>query len=276
MDEIKKLSYDLKVYKELINDYTGDPYINHTIDNLIQSIESRDIKEVILFLERLKDWYENNILKIMTNVYVSNKESHNLALGQIKAYYTNLTSETFPELDKEQIEKETSLDYRELTDSNEGYNIFVSHSSKDEEVCTAFVHLLETLGVPEKNILYSSSERFGIPGDMDIFDYLKSSISQDFTVYYMLSDNYYDSVYCLNEMGAAWINQNDFSTYILPNFTKAIDGVIDGRKKGYRLDNKISLNQLRTKISNDFNSTISNDKWDEEKEKFLSVVNQYQ
>ncbi|ART78503.1 TIR domain-containing protein [Sutcliffiella horikoshii] len=153
--------------------------------------------------------------------------------------------------------------------------MFISHSSKDEPICTAFVHLLEVLGVPETNILYSSSERFGIPADMNIFDYLRSSIVENFIVYYMLSDNYYESVYCLNEMGAVWVNQNDFSIYLLPNMSKSIVGVIDSNKKGYRLDNAINLNQLREKISRDFNNNISNNKWDEEKEKFLKIVYEF-
>lgn len=269
MDELKKLSYDAKTYLELIKDYTNDPYINKTVENLNECIQSNDSSGVLLFLERLNQWYEENIGNILWNEFVINKESHQLAKEQINNYF-NLLSKTLPTNELENV----SEGVISMGNSNEGYNIFVSHSSKDERICTAFVHLLEVLGVPEKNILYSSSERFGIPADMDIFEYLKSSISEKFNVYYMLSDNYYNSVYCLNEMGAAWINQNEYSIYILPNLTRSIEGVIDNSKKGFRLDNKINLNQLRVKISKDFNSSISDNKWDEEKDKFLKIVNE--
>ncbi|MGC8229008.1 TIR domain-containing protein [Pseudobacillus badius] len=198
-----------------------------------------------------------------------NQDSYALAFEQIQAYYLYFSAKMPDDMVNNFTGDDPSLETQ-----SDGYNIFISHSSKDEKICTAFVHLLEILGVPEKNILYSSSERFGIPADMDIFDYLRSSIAQKFNVYYMLSDNYYNSVYCLNEMGAAWVNQNEFSIYILPNLTKSIEGVIDSSKKGFRLDNMINLNQLRVKISKDFNSSISDNKWDEEKTKFLQIVNE--
>ncbi len=35
---------------------------------------------------------------------------------------------------------------------------------------------------------------------------------------YHLSDNYYDSVACLNEMGAAWVVQNDYTVVGIPGF----------------------------------------------------------
>lgn len=271
MDELKKLSYDVKVYRDLLNDYTSDPYIIQAVDNLNKCIESNDLSGVILFLERLKDWYESNINKIKNNDFVMNFDSHAMAKEQISKYYSSILK-LDPIEENEMLKKGEKK--MENNDSKEVYNIFISHSSKDEQICTAFVNLLEILGVPESNILYSSSERVGIPADMDIFDYLKSSISKKFNVYYMLSDHYYDSVYCLNEMGAAWINQNEYSLYILPNLTRGIEGVIDRNKKGYRLDNIINLNQLRAKISNDFNSNISDNKWDEEKEKFMSIVSE--
>lgn len=269
MDELKKLAFDIKTYQDLIKDYTSDPYITQTVDNLDMCITSSDFLGIKLFLGRLKEWYTQNINKITNNQFVINTDSHLMACEQIHEYYSYLKTHDFSN-EQENDEKDELM----LGTESKPYNIFISHSSKDEKICTAFVHLLEVLGVPEKNILYSSSERFGIPADMNIFNYLKSSIAEHFTVYYMLSDNYYNSVYCLNEMGAAWINQNDFSTYLLPNLTKRISGVVDANKKAYRLDNSINLNQLREKISSDFGNEISNNKWDEEKVKFLNIVNE--
>lgn len=272
MDEIKKLSFDAKTYRDLIKDYTSDPYIIQTVDNLNECLENSDFNGVMLFLERLKTWYDSKISEISSNQFVANVESHKIAHGQINSYYYSSLSDQLP--DDDLITKSLGGDGINNSNQDDGHRIFISHSSSDEKVCTAFVHLLEMLGVPEKNILYSSSERFGIPADMNIFEYLRSSISEKFNVYYMLSDNYYSSVYCLNEMGAAWINQNEYSTYILPNLTGEIKGVIDSSKKGFRLDNPINLNQLRVKISKDFKSSISDNKWEEEKNKFLKIVSE--
>ncbi|MFD4931444.1 hypothetical protein ABEY41_27975 [Peribacillus butanolivorans] len=40
MDELKKLSFDAKMYKDLIKDYINDPYIIQTVDNLNIGFES--------------------------------------------------------------------------------------------------------------------------------------------------------------------------------------------------------------------------------------------
>ncbi|QST01795.1 TIR domain-containing protein [Pontibacillus sp. ALD_SL1] len=228
----------------------------------------------MFFLEKILNWYTSNLQKIENNEFVNNYDSHFEAAVQITNYF-----HTLKELSNRNELGIENFDVNNTTHPKEtilGNRIFISHSSKDERICTAFVNLLEVLGVPEENILYSSSERFGIPAGKDIFEYLKDSIVENFNVFYMLSDNYYNSVYCLNEMGAAWINQNDFSIYLLPNFHQGIEGVIDKNVKGSNLTSKVMLNQLRDKITHDFNTSISENRWEEEKDKFLEVVNSFE
>ncbi len=79
----------------------------------------------------------------------------------------------------------------------------------------------------------------------------RNHIVEDITVFYMLSDNYYESPYCLNEMGAAWIALNDFSIFLLPNFSGDIRGVIDCNKKGYSLNVAHDLISLKDKLVKD-------------------------
>ncbi|UYY99650.1 TIR domain-containing protein [Peribacillus frigoritolerans] len=150
--------------------------------------------------------------------------------------------------------------------------IFISHSSKDEIFCTAFVDFLEGIGIPEDMILYTSSPRHGIPGDENIFKYLRNHIAEGITVFYMLSDNYYQSPYCLNEMGAAWITQNDFSTFLLPNFTEGIKGVIDSDIKAYTLSVPYDLISLKAKLTKQFNLKVSDGKFEDLKSKLLNSV----
>jgi len=148
--------------------------------------------------------------------------------------------------------------------------IFISHSSKDKDMCDAFVDVLEQLGVPEADILYTSSDRHGVPGDEDIFEYGKKHIEERINVFYMLSDNYYKSAYCINEMEAAWIVQNEYSVFILPNLNYEIKGL--NSKKGYNVTSAIELDNLRDRITKMYNTCISEKKWEEVKSKFLTVV----
>lgn len=260
MDVMKKFKLEYAGIKGNINKYTSDDYIANILNKLDESAKSEDETTIIYLLEMLNEWYKENQGEIQSNAFVSNKEQHLKNQSRLVEFYKqfkNDNSET----------PNTVIEERNIMKK-----IFISHSSKDEIICTAFVNLLEALGVPEGDILYSSSDRHGVPGDTDIFSYLKEHIKQGISVFYMLSDNYYESPYCLNEMGAAWVVQNDFSIFFLPNFTVGIQGVIDGRKKGFSLDSPGDLIQIKNKILSIYNSSISELKWEEVKNKFLSVV----
>ncbi len=96
--------------------------------------------------------------------------------------------------------------------------LFISHSSKDKEYGEALVTLLSDLGVQQKSIVFTSKEGFGIPKGQNIFNWLKSKLTNKPFVIYLLSDHYYSSIPCLNEMGAAWVIENDHLIFITPNF----------------------------------------------------------
>ncbi|MEM1494109.1 TIR domain-containing protein, partial [Bacillus velezensis] len=146
--------------------------------------------------------------------------------------------------------------------------IFISHSSKDKTVCDAFVDLLEGIGVPSEDIIYTSSPYHGIPGDDNIFDYLRKHLFKGAYVCYMLSDNYYDSVYCLNEMGATWVNSNNSSTFKLPGFEGEIKGVIDKNKKAYSLEEPLEVYDFKEKILRMYDLTLDPKKWERIKSSF--------
>jgi len=137
-------------------------------------------------------------------------------------------------------------------------------------MCDAFVDVLEQLGVPEADILYTSSDRHGVPGDEDILEYLKKRIGKRINVFYMLSDNYYKSVYCINEMRAAWRVQNEYTIYTFPNLHYEVKGL--NSKKGYNLTSAIELDNLKDRITKMYNTSISEEKWEDVKSKFLEVV----
>ena len=113
-------------------------------------------------------------------------------------------------------------------------DIFISHSSKDKVYGSAMVQLLIDIGVPRKNITFTSKKGFGIPQGHNIFEWLKNKLTSSPFVIYLLSDNYYGSVACLNEMGAAWVIENRHQAFILPGFDiddeKFRDGAIDPRE----------------------------------------------
>lgn len=96
--------------------------------------------------------------------------------------------------------------------------IFLSHSSKDKPDGDAVVALLLKAGLSTEQILYSSNDACGIPIGKNIYDYLRETIQDGAYMVYLLSGHYYDSIACMNEMGAAWMRQNDYLLLATPGF----------------------------------------------------------
>lgn len=139
--------------------------------------------------------------------------------------------------------------------------IFISHSSKDSEYGKALVQLLRDIGIPHQDIIFTSEPGYGIPKGSNIFNWLKSKIKESPYIIYMLSENYYSSVACLNEMGAAWIVENEHMVLFLPNFDyrnqKFLEGAIDPRIMGIYMDNEKDITEFAGMILKKLNSNTN-------------------
>ena len=86
------------------------------------------------------------------------------------------------------------------TMSQKSPKIFISHSSLDKEYVTYLVDFLESIGLTQEQLFCSSVPGYGIPLDEDIYDYLKRQFKEhNLHVILVLSNNYYQSVACMNE-----------------------------------------------------------------------------
>lgn len=95
--------------------------------------------------------------------------------------------------------------------------LFISHAEKDSKIVEAFVKLLYDIPIPGKNMFCSSISEIGVPIKEYIYDYLRNMLGSEQVIpIFMLSDNYYSSVACLNEMGAVWVKQKDYYLFLLP------------------------------------------------------------
>lgn len=139
--------------------------------------------------------------------------------------------------------------------------LFISHAERDSKFIEKFVDLLYDIGIPEKSMFCSSISEIGVPVKEDIYEYLRNLLDSEQVIpIFMLSDNYYDSAACLNEMGAVWIKQKNYFTFLLPDFDFfKIKGAINPSKKGISLwykserelqNLKEDLNQFREQMCN--------------------------
>jgi hypothetical protein len=139
--------------------------------------------------------------------------------------------------------------------------IFISHSSKNENYGNLLVELLRGLGVKESEIIFTSNVAYGIPVAQNIFNWLKSQIEEKPFVIYLLSKEYYESVACLNEMGAAWIVENEHAAIFTPSFSLSSkefqNGALDPREIGFKINDEDRVLSFIQMLSKNFEITNS-------------------
>ncbi|OJG75118.1 hypothetical protein RV12_GL001723 [Enterococcus quebecensis] len=131
-----------------------------------------------------------------------------------------------------------------------GRKVFVSHCYKDRRYADIFVQLLKKFGFREEDIFYSSSPETGVKPGEQIFDRLKKELEDSPIVLYFLSDNYYQSVPCLNEMGASWITTDIHYPIALPHFSPSkIKGAIGSDRLALLLNKELDAIQVCDLVS---------------------------
>lgn len=239
-------------------------------------------KQALLFelnevYDRTKDNYIGNTLSILNTGFKGSKDeqSFNELTGSLLAIKNNINKYYPTE------SKSTVNDNDKTKEVIKSPKIFISHSSLDKDYVSDIVELLEDLGIRGNQLFCSSIPGYGIPLDEDIYDYLKQQFQEyDLHIIFVLSDNYYKSPACLNEMGATWVLQKRYTTILLPGFDfKEVKGAINPTKIAIKLDGdsldvKEKLGQLKDSIVQEFSLTsISDIRWEKKRDEFISKIN---
>ena len=116
--------------------------------------------------------------------------------------------------------------------------IFISHSSLDAVYAECIVKFLVNIGIKREQIFCSSVDGCGIRLGENIPETIrKEFLENDIYVFMLLSENYYASAICLNEMGAAWIAAKEQLAILLPGFKhEQIRGVVNANDIYMKLD----------------------------------------
>jgi hypothetical protein len=141
--------------------------------------------------------------------------------------------------------------------------ILISHSSLDKNFCDVFVELLVSMGLTSNSIIYTSKTEFAVPLGVDIYEYLRKNLEKrNLWVFFMLSQNFYRSAACLNEMGAAWVRQSKCYNILLPNFkhTKR-KGVINLNEQTFDLCDPVRLTELKKMVCKRWRLSIDDKRW---------------
>lgn len=270
IDPYKRLKLEFKGIKDVILDYTGGGVIKNHLNGLESGLETDDIENVLYYLDEICQWYADNVNAIHSNQYVFNNEVHNRnkkILEQIKAQLAD-------------------YDFTDIINSRSEVNkstepiIFLSHRSIDKKYGDALEKIITGLGVKNNQLIYTSHPLHKIPMDASIYDYLRENFERKMFMIILWSNDYLESPACLNEMGAAWVTQTDYTNIYTPDFAfgnpKYHECAVDTRKMGAVLNGdgncKASMIELRNKILEIFNLEIDEQTWTYLLDEFIESI----
>ena len=151
--------------------------------------------------------------------------------------------------------------------------IFISHSSKDKHIVSAFVDRILCLGIgiDANDIFCTSIEEMTMDNGEDIRKHIKENIhSADFSLL-MISDNYKDSEVCQNELGAVWAVDNNVRYFLLPNTKADKIGWLGSPNKAEDIDNRVYLDKFLHELK-EYYKLGDNPSWSRQRELFIESL----
>lgn len=229
-----------------INEYTSDSNIQNYLSKLKEAIAEANYDAIKYTLSKIDKWYDENISAIETNEFVFNLKTHQENRTLIKEIIAGLTETEC-----------VAADSKPNADTSEKEPvIFISHKSDDKKYGDALEQFLTGLGVKNDQLIYTSHPLHKIPLDAPIYEYLRSHFNSKLFMIILWSDKYLESPACLNEMGAAWVTQTDYTNIYVPTFSfgnpKYHECAVDTTKMGAVLNGdahcKANMIELKDKV----------------------------
>lgn len=253
-----KLKYEFSGIRDVVEEYTDSGLVTNFLNGLEQGINTGDKVKVKYFLMELLNWYEKKWTDICNNKYVDNLDEHERNKQLIKEIYDGIDDSDFSQID----------DAKEFNRRADPI-ILLSHSSTDKKYGDAIEKFLSRIGIRNDQLIYTSHPLHKIPLDKNIYEYLRESFGRKIFVIVLWSNEYLDSPACLNEMGAMWVTQSDYTNVYVPSFDfrnpKYYQCAVDKNKMGAVLDGsdncKASLVELKNKIEELFGLSIDETQW---------------
>lgn len=152
-------------------------------------------------------------------------------------------------------------------------NIFVSHSSKDEDLASLFVTLLTDVLKIDSDFVYCSSiDGHKNDSGANWKEVLKESIQMASLSFSLITENYLDSEVCLCELGGLYFNPNNrlIPLLVSKGDIERLEGELWKELQAEHLLDSASLERLKELVTADQGTTIKADIWDQRKRKFLS------
>ncbi len=137
----------------------------------------------------------------------------------------------------------------------------------------SLVDLIEDgIGVPEGEIFCSSLPGYGIPAGENFVGYMRDQMVAPNVVVLVLTQNYFQSHFCLSELGAAWVKGHKIFPILVPPLSYSdVKDVLLGTQV-IRVDDDVAYNQLREALEEHELANKSDTKWDTKRKLFLQKL----
>jgi len=281
--DIEEFKYDSTKLKDLIAGYCGSCLGATYAADLDKEYKEYTLNyyRIYTLLTRILNWYKDNLHKIQSNEFVYHPEEHLEFKNKIENLLNPIENFILPKgmnnREKNQyffeLNELLSEDYKEefMEQSDlKSPSFFISHNQLDSNQAQKIVGFLKSLGISKERIFCSSVDSTGIPGDADINDYIKTQLNDNCFFIFLLSNNYFNSLYCLNEMGAAWINIEESKQLVFSlddSVVKFINRtVLKSTKKRLNMDRKGFTSLKSVLVKNEIVDELSSSDFEEKLE----------
>ena len=155
-----------------------------------------------------------------------------------------------------------------------GKSVFISHAVKDKALAAEIVTLIEEgIGVPEGEIFCSSLQGYGIPTGKNFVTFIKEQMLEPKVVVLLLTPAYFESQFCVSELGAAWIKSHAIFPILVPPLKHSdVKAVLLGTQV-INIEDDIGYNELLETLRSEVECTPkSQTKWDTKRRAFLKAL----
>ena len=155
-----------------------------------------------------------------------------------------------------------------------GPPIFISHASKDHKLANAFADLLQlTCDLQQKDIFCTSVDGMSIPNGSNFVDVIRERLVGSKLVVFLLSQAYFDSEFCLTELGAAWAMATRPLFLIVPPIDYSdLKGVLQNLQAG-KINEPSHLTHFREALESALElKKTSGARWEAKRTEFLAIA----
>ena len=153
-------------------------------------------------------------------------------------------------------------------------DLFISHAVTDVSVTKSFVSLIESgIGVSPNNIFCTSNKGQGIKPGAEFKGSIRDNLDEATIVIALISENYYNSPFCMCELGGTWLQAKEFIPILIPPIRFSDMKAVMVGLQALRIQTKEDLDEFRDELAERLKlKPLPTPRWNEKRDEFLEEL----